>query len=107
MKGRVSATSYDFEAPLWRWDARQSQTWTFVSLPQEIADEIAERGGSLPRGFGSMRVEVTVGNSAWRTSIFPSSSEGTYVLPIKRAVRAAEGLSEGTGVMVHIELMDD
>lgn len=59
----VTAVGYEFEATLWRWDARQSQTWAFVSLPQELADEILEAAGPAARGFGSLRVEVTVGSS--------------------------------------------
>jgi hypothetical protein len=37
-----------------------------------------------------LRVQVTVGGSKWTTSIFPDSVRGSYVLPIKRAVRKAE-----------------
>jgi len=36
-----------------------------------------------------------VGASTWRTSVFPSAEERTFVLPVKKAVRTAEGLAEG------------
>jgi hypothetical protein len=61
----------------------------------------------LPRrGFGSLRVKVTIGGSAWSTSIFPDGRLGTYSLPIKKAVRTAEGLGEGDVTTVTVELVD-
>ena len=96
---------YEFEAELWRWDARQADTWTFVSLPTEVADEILELSGPLVRGFGSVRVEVAVGGTVWRTSIFPDSKRRTYVLPIKKAVRAAEGLMAGDPAALRLTVL--
>ncbi|WP_456845887.1 DUF1905 domain-containing protein [Cellulomonas sp. P5_C6] len=96
--------SYEFEAPLWLWEARRTDAWTFVSLPTEVADEVLDLVGDRTRGFGSVRVEVTVGATVWRTSIFPSSD--TYVLPVKKAVRRAESLEVGDPVRVELTLVD-
>ena len=96
--------SYAFEAPLWLWEARRTDAWTFVSLPTELADEVLDLVGDRARGFGSVRVEVTVGGTVWRTSIFPSSD--TYVLPVKKAVRRAEELEVGDTVRVRLTLVD-
>ncbi|GAB3960172.1 DUF1905 domain-containing protein [Actinoallomurus acanthiterrae] len=96
----------DFEAELWIWDARRSDTWTFVSLPTEASEEIRDLAGGARRGFGSLRVRVTVGTSTWKTSIFPDSARGSYVLPIKRTVRTAEGLDAGDITTVKVELID-
>jgi hypothetical protein len=94
----------EFEAELWVWDARRADTWTFVSLPADASDAIGARAGPR-RGFGSVRVRVTVGATTWQTSIFPDSERG-YVLPVKRAVRAAEGLDPGDTATVRVELVD-
>lgn len=83
-----------FAAELWIWDARRSDTWTFVTVPPEDSDDLRERTGP-PGGFGSIPVEVTIGGSSWRTSVFPDKESGCYVLPIKAAVRKAEGLAAG------------
>jgi hypothetical protein len=96
----------DFAAELWIWDARRLDSWTFVSLPAEASEEIRELAGGQARGFGSVRVRVTVGGSVWTTSIFPDSKRGAYVLPVKRAVRKAESLDEGDTVQVRVELLD-
>ncbi len=95
-------SDHHFTAELWRWDARQQDTWTFVTLPPEVSasveDEADARG---PRaGFGSVRVEVRIGRTTWRTSLFPDKASGCFVLPVKRAVREANGVEEGDLVEV-------
>ncbi|KQZ88003.1 hypothetical protein ASD62_00365 [Phycicoccus sp. Root563] len=96
-----------FTGPLWEWGARDS--WYFVTLDDEAAEVVRERPRP-PRGFGSVRVRATVGSTTWTTSIFPSAGagdeDGSYVLPVKRAVRAAEGIEEGDPVTVRLELLD-
>ncbi|WP_238011864.1 DUF1905 domain-containing protein [Dactylosporangium sp. AC04546] len=96
----------EFDAELWVWDARRDESWTFVSLPVEASDEIRDRAGGLRRGFGSLRVRVSLGGSTWSTSIFPDSARGAYVLPIKRAIRKAESLAPGDVASVTVELVD-
>jgi hypothetical protein len=96
-----------FDAELWLWDARQADSWTFVSLPAEASADIRELAAATPRrGFGSVRVRVAVGDSSWATSIFPDAGRGCYVLPIKKAVRLAERLTEGDVVTVTVELVE-
>jgi len=96
----------EFEAELWLWQARRPESWTFVSLPADVSEEIRELTGGQARGFGSVRVRVTVGGSVWTTSIFPGSGQAAYVLPVKRAVRKAEDLDTGDTVSVTVELVD-
>ena len=96
---------YAFEAEVWEWSSKTS--WFFVSLPEDEADEIEERFGRRAAGFGSIRVEVTIGSSTWRTSLFPSNEEKTYVLPLKKAVRTAEGLGPGSVAAVELVVVTD
>lgn len=96
--------TYRFSAPLWRW--KGESPWHFVTLPFDQADEIDERTSHVQRGFGSVKVTVTVGRTTWSTSLFPATSEESYILPVKAAVRKAEGLVEGEPVDVVIELVD-
>lgn len=97
----------DFDAELWQWDARRIDSWVFVTLPVELSQEIRDRTDGPPRrGFGSVRVRATIGNSTWTTSIFPDSARGSYVLPVKRAVRRSEDLEVGDRAAVTLELID-
>lgn len=95
--------SFTFSAEVWEWDGKAA--WHFVSLPDDVADDIEERHGHAAAGFGSLRVEVTVGRTTWQTSVFPDSKRATYLLPLKKAVRAAEGLSTGTHATVTLRVV--
>ena len=99
----ASGRVWTFTAPVWRW---REGSWRFVTLPEGVSDEVDEVVGDATGGFGSVRVEVTVGASVWRTSLFPSSSAAAYVLPLKKAVRVAEGLADDAPAEVSIRLVD-
>lgn len=97
----------DFEGTVYRWQARTDASWFFVDLPGDVSEMVREmQDPALARGFGSVRVRVSIGGSTWTTSIFPSSGTGSYVLPLKRAVREAEGLDEGGIARARVELVD-
>lgn len=95
-----------FDAELWIWDARREAGWTFVSLPADVAAEVRDIVGGSRRGFGSVRVRVGIGDSTWMTSIFPDGQRDTFVLPVKKAVRRAEGIEAGSVATVTVELVD-
>jgi hypothetical protein len=95
--------TYSFTSPLWEWPSRAN--WFFVSVPIEMSEEI----GDVPilhGGFNSIPVSVTIGETTWKTSIFPGGGHGEYSVPIKASVRKAEGI-DGVGqpVDVTIELI--
>lgn len=93
----------EFRAPLWRWQGRAA--WHFLTLPQELSDEIDEATQGSQGGFGSVRVQASVGATSWQTSLFPSTEHAAYLLPVKRAVRVAEGLQEGAPVLVRVQVL--
>ncbi len=96
----------EFTALLWRHES-ETAAWHFVTLPTDVADEIDDAHGPAGRrGFGSIRVEAAVGDSVWRTSIFPSKEHASFVLPMKQAVRVAEGLDAGDEVTVVLQPLD-
>lgn len=93
--------SWSFTATVWRDGA-----WHFVTVPEDVSDEVDAVVGDATGGFGSVRVEVTVGRSVWRTSLFPSAQVGAYVLPVKKAVRTSEALDDGAPADLTIRLVD-
>ncbi len=94
----------EFEGEVFQWDARHDSSWYFTAVPPELSQDIREI--SRPRrGFGSVRVRARIGGSEWQTSIFPGS-DGQYVLPLKRAVRDAEGLVDGGSLVARLEVLD-
>jgi uncharacterized protein DUF1905 len=98
------AGTFEFAAPLWRYPGADG--WYFVSLPPEISTEISDITAGTRRGFGSVRVAVTIGATSWRTSLFPDSKTGSYLLPVKKTVRAAEHLDAGDEVRAQLQIAD-
>jgi hypothetical protein len=99
----VPDLQYSFRATLWRWSANGS--WVFLTVPPDASDEIDEHRGATATGFGAIKVKVRIGTSAWCTSIFPSTAHGGYVLPVKKAVRSAEGLEVDDEVAVVLDVV--
>ncbi len=86
------------------FEANAEGSWVFAALPPEDADDILDMMPRRP-GFGSVRVEVTLGSTTWSTSLFPSKADRTYLLPIKKAVRQQEQVDVGDSVQVSVEVM--
>lgn len=90
-----------FTALLWQW--QDDGGWHFVTLPQDVADEIDDHVGQRG-GFGSVKVTATVGTSTWSTSLFPSNKEQSFLLPVKKPVRTANELEAGDDVTVVLHI---
>lgn len=95
--------TFAFSTELWLWDARDDASWVFATVPVEVSEEITDMTPPR-RGFGSVKVTVRVGASEWRTSVFPDSKLGSYVLPVKKAIRRAEGLEVGDAVDFELDV---
>jgi len=89
--------------PLWLWSG-EGGSWHFITIPEEECAEIRAAAFAGPRGFGSVRVEATIGEVRWRTSVFPQK-EGGYLLPVKADVRRKAGIAAGDEVKVELELV--
>ena len=95
--------------PLWRWTTPAAPAaWHFITIDGEAGEALS--GTALMRrmerslgGFGSLKVTATIGDSTFRTSLFPSKELG-WLLPVKASVRKAEGIGEGDAVQVILEV---
>lgn len=98
---------YTFTAELWQYPGYAS--WYFITLPKNVATEIhaALSTGLYSRGFGSIKVEAQVQEVLWRTSIFPDKKSGSYLLPIKAAVRTATNITAGDRVKIKITALHE
>ncbi len=99
-------STFEFEEPLWIWRGGSGTSWHFVTLPFDVTDEIDDLCSESKRGFGSVRVKATIGRTTFTTSIFPSSEQQSFILPVKAQVRTAESLAAGTPCAVTLELLD-
>jgi len=85
---------YKEKTKVWLWPGAMA-AWHFAYIDKKHAEQIKKDYGGLGRGFGSVPVEVTLGKTKWKTSIFPSQ---------KAQVRRAEGIFDGDEVKFTIKI---
>ena len=95
---------YRFDAELWLYPG--DAPWHFLTVPNEISDEIRIWTSDGRRAFGSVRAKAMIGRTSWSTSLFPDAGGQTYLLPVKKSVRIKEELVEGDRVTVEVEILD-
>ena len=90
----------EFTGKIWFW--RGPAPWYFVTVPAEQSRELKAISGLVTYGWGVIPVHVRIGQSEWKTSLFPK--DGRYIVLIKASVRKAETLEEGDKVTIHLEV---
>lgn len=89
---------FEFTGEIWHW--RGPSPFHFVTVPEEQAADIQALAADVTYGWGMIPVQVRLGGTSWKTSLFPK--DGGYVLPLKDSVRRAESVELGD--MVEVEL---
>lgn len=96
-----SAGPWTVRGAVWLWRASEGSaakgSWFFLTIDGETAQAIRANAVNAA-AWGSVYVEATIGNTTWRTSLFPSKQAGGWLLPLKAAVRKAEKIVEGSEV---------
>ena len=90
----------DFTGDVFEW--RGPAPYYYVAVPEEDSGDIKEASAMLTYGWGVIPALVVVGDTEWTTSLFPK--DGRYLLPLKDAVRRAEGLDVGDVIDVKMVL---
>ncbi len=93
-----------FRAKIWEHSPGDPGSWHFLTVPAELSEEISFEAGPR-KGFGSIRVEVSILTSTWRTSLFPDAATGSFVLPVKQQVRRANDLHAGATCEVMLRVV--
>jgi len=97
--------TYRTTGPVFRWtSATAPAAWFFLRIDPGTALAIRAEAFDRIGGWGSVKVSATIGETRWQTSLFPDKDTGGYLLPLKAAVRKAEGLVEGMDVAVLLEV---
>lgn len=95
-------TKYKFSSQIWLYEGPTA--WHFVTVPKEQSDRIKSNITGVRRGWGAVRVSVSIGEVQWKTSIFPESKTGFYILPLKAEVRKKANIAVGDIVNVVIAI---
>ena len=91
-----------FKAKVWLY--KGNGAWHFITIPQEQSDQIRYLSINKRAGWGSVRVSVTIGNTNWQTSVFPSKELGAYILPLKAEVRKNEEIKIGQNIDIILKV---
>ena len=102
--------SVTFTAPLLAWRTEKYGYIGYVKIGGEAGEAI--RAFELMRrlefgrrrGFGSVKVQVTLGGSRWSTSVFPQK-DGGWFLPVKKAICRAEDFHTGDDLEIRLDLV--
>lgn len=90
--------SFTAEVIEWRGPA----PFLYARLPVEAAEEIAAVKRAASYGWGAIPVTARIGEVTFTTSLFPK--DGTYLLPLKVAVRRQVGMTVGDVVEVEMRV---
>lgn len=89
-----------FEGEVWFW--RGPAPFHFVTVPQEPAADIESIASGVSYGWGMIPANVTIGATTFYIALWPK--DGGYIVPLKAAVREAEGIELGDVVTVGLEI---
>jgi hypothetical protein len=88
-----------FSGEVFHWRGPAPHHW--VAVPDEDSEELAARP-ELSYGWGCIPAVVSVGGTRFETSLMPK--DGRYLVPIKVAVRRAEGIELGDTIAVSVRI---
>ncbi len=88
----------EFAGEIWFW--KGPSPWHFVTVPDDDALQLQETSTLVSYGWGMIPVTAGIGDTEWETSLFPK--DGSYVVPVKAAVRRSERLDVGDRAVVRL-----
>jgi hypothetical protein len=71
-------------------------------VPELESIDIKAISGFVTYGWGVIPVQVRIGDTEWKTSLFPKNDR--YLVPIKDSVRKAEDLDLDDEVTIRLEV---
>jgi hypothetical protein len=88
----------EFSGEVWFW--RGPAPFHFVTVTEAESDALEAASGLVSYGWGMIPVAARIGGTEWATSLFPK--DGGYIVPLKDAVRRAEGIEVGDVVTIRL-----
>ena len=96
-----------YTAPLIRWQGDRG-TYHLVVLAGEPAEQISMHARlhrleyGRQRGFGSVKVIARIGETEWKSSVFPQDKQSEWILLVSKKVMRAEDLAAGDEITVTV-----
>ncbi|MFY0408075.1 DUF1905 domain-containing protein [Solicola sp. PLA-1-18] len=88
--------------PVFSW--RGPAPHHFVAVPDDDSAFVQELASAVTYGWGMVPVAARVGRTGFTTSLYPK--DGRYLVPLKLAVRTAEGIEVGDTVTIELTIAE-
>jgi len=104
------AETLSLTTPLVRWQGDRG-TYHLVTIKGDPAETIAMHARierlelGTRRGFGSVKVMARIGETEWKTSVFPQEKSTEWILLVSKKVMKAEDLANGEPFLVELDLL--
>ena len=89
-----------FKGEIFHW--RGPAPFLFVAVPEESSRDLKAISAMVTYGWGVIPVHVRIGNTEWKTSLFPKN--GLYLVPIRMSVQKSENLKVDDNVVIQLEV---
>lgn len=97
---RLSPVKLTFVGKVIEW--RGPSPYYYAEVPAPVSEDIAGVAAAVTYGWGAIPVDARIGGTAFSTSLFPK--DGRYLLPLRDAVRRAEGVALNDRVSIEMQL---
>lgn len=95
--------NFAFTGKVWKYEGPAG--WYFVYVDEKVSEEIRQISSGVKKvGFGFIPVHATIGETSWKTTLFPTK-EGPYLVAIKAGIRKKERVGEGDEVKISFNLL--
>jgi len=97
-----------FALTLWQGEGGTYHLVTFAGDPAETVamhERLQRLEFGSRRGFGSVKVFAQIGDTRWKTSVFPQRERSEWILLVSKKVMRTEDLAEDDELTVTLELL--
>ena len=91
---------FRFESTVIYW--RGPAPFFYAPIPADELERLRPAAKAVTYGWGVVPVEATIGGVTFTTSLFPK--DGTFLLPIKAAVRRQAEITAGDTIAVEMRI---
>ncbi|MGH3638290.1 MAG: DUF1905 domain-containing protein [Mycobacterium sp.] len=92
--------NWEFDADVFQW--RGPAPYFFAETPDEVDAFLHDNLAELTYGWGVIPARVRIGATEVQTSLIPR--DGVYLVPLKVAIRRAEGIDDGDVVRLGLSV---
>jgi hypothetical protein len=87
-----------FTGTIWYW--KGPSPFYFVTVPEQQCHDLKAISGLVTYGWGMIPVTAQIGETTWKTSLFPK--DGRYLVPLKDSVRKAAVVGDGDSITIQL-----